>query len=172
MSPNFYKIILNYQKYNPVVFFSKDANDNLYLNSFFGLIPLNLPINVIFEFDKKYIKFYFTFARLIFLRRVLKSFYHILSFVTLCSLFVFFIGLNIKGIGYKFVFNDELIIHSKNSLPSYLKKQESLQMLHNFHSYNFLMSSSNFTFLNHFGNRVRSICKPNKYKEIGIFLKK
>jgi hypothetical protein len=173
MSFNIYKIILNYRKYKHVLSFSKDNSRNLYVDSFFGLIPLSIPINVIFELDKKYIKLYFNSTKFIFIRQVLKSFCHILSFSTVSSLFTFFISTFIKGIGYKFVFNnDKLIIHSGNSLPSLFETQEDLQMLSNFNSYRFIMGSSNFTFLNHFGNKLRSICKPNKYKEMGIFLEK
>lgn len=172
MSYKINKITLNYQKYNKLLSFSKNKN-NLNINGFFGSVSLKIPANILLELDKKDIKLYFDSNKFIYNSRLLKSFYHNIIFSVYGQVFNHFVNISIKGIGYKFKLEkNKIIVYSGNSLPTLFEIPDNLKVLDNLNSNNFSIIGSDYTFLNNFINKIRNISKPNKYKEIGIFLEK
>lgn len=168
------KITINYQDYKELLSFSKKDKNFLFIKGFFGSVNLKIPKGIIIDINEKEIILYFYCAKINnTLYKVLKSFYSLIIFSCHGLIFNHFVDMNIKGIGFKFELkNNQILVYSGNSLPTFFDIPNNLQILDNSSSNNYSVLSSDYTFLNNFVNKIRNIAIPNKYKEIGIFLEK
>ena len=170
VSANINKIIINYQNYKKLLSFSKKEKNFLFIKGFFGSVSLKIPKGIILDISNESIILYFYSNKN---NNILKSFYSLIIFSCHGLIFNHFVDMNIKGIGFKFELkNNQILVYSGNSLPTFFNIPNNLQILDNSSSYNYSVLSSDYTFLNNFVNKIRNIAIPNKYKEIGIFLEK
>ena len=170
VSANINKIIINYQNYKKLLSFSKKEKNFLFIKGFFGSVSLKIPKGIILDISNESIILYFYSNKN---NNILKSFYSLIIFSCHGLIFNHFVDMNIKGIGFKFELkNNQILVYSGNSLPTFFNIPNNLQILDNSSSNNYSVLSSDYTFLNNFVNKIRNIAIPNKYKEIGIFLEK
>lgn len=173
MLVNVNKVIIDYQKYEKVLSFSKKNKNFLLIQGFFGSVSFKIPKGVIIDVCEKNIILYFYSGKGATIYKYLKSFYFLIIFSSYGLVFNHFVGLSIKGIGFKFELKgDDIMVYSGNSLPTVFNVPEGFKILGNGSSNNFSVLGGDYTFLNNFVNKVRNIAVPNKYKEIGIFLEK
>jgi hypothetical protein len=173
------KVILNYNNFNKFISFhnvvyEKGINKKRYLKikGYFGFSLLLIPKNVIIRVnkDKKNIYIYFDSSLETFL---LKYIYNNIIFLSYSVLYYHLIDIKIKGIGYKFELNKDIIkVYGGNSLPSYFNIPKKLKFLQSSNLNFFCAGSGDYICLNNFLIRLSQEGLPNKYKEIGIFLDK
>ena len=173
MSSNIYKIILNHEKSVKFLSFKKLEDNILQIKGFFGKAILTIPSNIILEIDEKSIILFFSFKKLKNLELLLKSLYHNIIFSSYGLVFNHYVNMQIKGIGHKFELKPkDIVVFNGNSLPTVFDIPGGFKILDNSSFNNFIVFGGNYSLLNNFVNKIRSIAVPNKYKEIGIFLKK
>ena len=93
------KIIIDYSVYKKFIKVKKDKNNNLIVQGFFGETLLKKPKKTIIKIKNECIIIFFKKNNNF---KYLKSFYNLIIFSFIGSLFGFFTNLIIKGIGFKF----------------------------------------------------------------------
>jgi ribosomal protein L6P/L9E len=167
MLRNIKKISFNLEKHNNFLFFSVKEK-KLFIKGFFGKIYLKIPHTTILEIKNNILIMYFYDKNL----HVLKTFNNTIVFSINNILLNYYKNIFIKGIGYKFRLKDDsLEIYNGNSLPEHFYIPKSITVL-NKNSVNSLnLLSNDYTLLNNFIKNIQKVAMPNKYKEIGIFIK-
>ena len=173
MSNKVYKITLNYERNIEFLSFLKVKDNVLKIKGFFGEVSLIIPLNIILEISEKSILIFFNLKKINKIESFLKSLYHNIIFSSYGLVFSHYIRMSIKGIGHKFELKPKkIIVFNGNSLPTKFEIPKDLSILDNSSFNDFTFFGGNFSLLNNFVNKIKNIAVPNKYKEIGIFLKK
>lgn len=176
MYRNIKKISFNYQRCSKFLSFSVKEKNKLLVKGFFGdvyfLIPKNYFIYVNADSGLLYIYFNSTILEKSFSK--LKYIFNSIIFLSYGVLFYHMVNVSIKGIGYRFVLdNDNTIkIYSGNSLPKILNIKDNLRILDNKNSNNYSLLCCDYNYLNFFVKKLYNISPPNKYKEMGVFFEK
>ena len=174
---NIGKIVINYN--SKLLSFSQNEFNFLLIQGFFGPVSLKIPKNVFIQINQKNFILYFDLNKLFVIKKFLKSFYFLIIFSCHGLVFNHFVYMNIKGIGRKFKFEKKLeknflIVYNGNSLPTYFEMPDNLKIKIKVKSgpNSLIVFCGDFILLNNFIAKIRNIAKPNKYKEIGVYLKK
>ena len=174
MLRNVKKIVFNYQKYDKFLFL-KIKEKRLVIKGFFGESSFLIPQNcfVIINDELSTLSIYFYYSNLESFNYKLKYIYNSIIYLSYGVLFYHMVNIRIKGIGYRFILEDNVIkVYSGNSLPSIFNIENKLKILDNCGSNNFSMFCCDYTFLNFFAKSIYNISPPNRYKEMGIFIEK
>jgi len=174
---NIKKISLNYQIYNKFLSFKIKKINFLEIKGFFGVVSLVIPDFIRIKLNKdKYILYIFfdDTKNPKYVNRVIKQLYNTIIFSSYGVLFCHLISINIKGIGYKFEFdgNNSITVFSGKTLPYLFEVPKGLRVLEKGNLNNFSLGGGNYSRLISFAFKLQSVGKPNKYKEIGIYLNK
>jgi len=174
---NIKKISLNYQKYNKFLSFKLKKINLLEIKGFFGAVDLVIPDFIRIKIDKDKCILYIFFDNTKnpkHVNRIIKQLYNTIIFSSYGVLFCHLIDISIKGIGYKFEFNDNktITVFSGKTLPHLFEIPEGLRILEKGNLNSFSLGGGNYSRLISFAFKIQSVGKPNKYKEIGIYLNK
>jgi ribosomal protein L6P/L9E len=167
MLRNIKKIHFNLEKYNNFLFFSVKEK-KLFIKGFFGKIHLKIPHTTVLKIKNNVLIMYFYDRNLY----ILKTFNNLIIFSINNILLNYYKNIFIKGIGYKFILKENnLEVYNGNFLPERFHIPKSITVL-NKNSLNSLnLLSNDYTLLNNFIKNIQKVAMPNKYKEIGIFIK-
>lgn len=81
--------------------------------------------------------------------------------------------MSIKGIGYKFKLEKNLlIVYNGKTLPTRFELPKNLRIVENSGPNSLAVFCGDFVLLNNFVGKIRNIAKVNKYKEIGVYFKR
>lgn len=154
----------------------QEFEKSLKISGFFGEVIVDIPSNVVLEVNSELKGIYLFFIKdhFIEVKYIIKSFYLNLIFSLYGIIFNHFVDIIIKGIGYRFEkdsLNHLLIFHG-NVNPSIFKIPKNIKLLTNANTNIFSICGSNYTLINNFIGQLRSICKPGRYKEVGLFVQK
>lgn len=175
MSHNIKKIVFNYKKYNKFLSFLVKKKNILLIKGFFGEVSFLIPKNFFIYIDSNSGSLYIYFNYLNLGEKIskLKYIFNSIIFLSYGVLFYHMVNVSIKGIGYRFILNNNCIeVYSGNSLPTILNVGDNLKILDNNNSNNFSLVCCDYTYLNFFVKSLYNISPPNKYKETGVFLEK
>ena len=168
---NIGKIVINYN--NKFLTFSQNKFNFLIIQGFFGEVCLKIPKNIFVRINQRDLILYFDLNKLSIIKKILKSFYFSIIFSSNGLVYNHFVYMNIKGIGYKFKLEkNSLIVYNGNSLPTSFELPKNLKIIENSGPNFLIVFCGDFILLNNFVAKVKNIAKPNKYKEIGVFLEK
>lgn len=148
----------------------------LEIKGFFGKTSIFIPKSIFVDIDisLKGLNIFFK-KNSNFTEGVIKSFYLNLIFSLYGVVFYHFVDIIVKGIGFRFELNSSgtsLLIFHGNVNPTIFNVPNSIKLLSNSNLNVFSVCSSNFNLINNFIGKLRFICKPGRYKEVGLFYKK
>ena len=168
---NIGKIVINYN--SKLLSFSQNKFNFLLIQGFFGEICLKIPKNIFIQINEKNFILYFDLNKLSLIKKILKSFYFSIIFSCNGLIYNHFVFMSIKGIGYKFKLEKNLlIVYNGKTLPTRFELPKNLRIVENSGPNSLAVFCGDFVLLNNFVGKIRNIAKVNKYKEIGVYFKR